>query len=218
MQVVHRDWEEDPTNKFVANYQHINGSGANWVVQAGQVVKKGQLLGHTGASASGFEHLHFEIRVGSYLSKDACNPWKYLPDASNPNSLFRATVELTANYHNIPCEAVVNVSVAADQLTVNRIELHITNGDTTTQREYDFCEDNKDHTHSELDNPLFESNLYVSPKHFNSKSYERGEDAAYGFEFRQLPSTTSGANTVTAKVYDVYGNVITTPTKTYTCA
>ena len=209
-------WDPSPSftcnqGWFYANYLHVQ----NWVVAPGQAVTKGQLLGHTGVDGkSGFPHLHFEIRAGRAFQKYCCDPWKYLPNADNDYSSFTATVTLTPNYNGIPCEAVVNVSVPPNQLTFNRIELHITNNGDTTKREFDFCKDNFDHTFDEMENPRFEGNLIISPKVFSSLSYRSNKPASHGFEFLNLPS---GRGTVNAKVYDVFDNVVSTSDQAYTC-
>ena len=96
-------------------YLHID----SWVVNENDPVIKGQLLGYTGASgASGFEHLHFEVRnapasdVLSAWSRDAIHPLSVMPyaapnntsmvfnnvDFSNPNpSTGRVDLTLTSN-------------------------------------------------------------------------------------------------------------------------
>ena len=187
----------------------------NETVGVGDNVTKGDLIGYSYKSlVSGFEHLHFEIRAGGYFQRDCCNPWKYLPNMDNSYTTFEANVTLTPNYNSLPCEAVVNISVPPDQLTFNRIELHVNGGDVI--RVFDMCEDNLEHSSnaSELDLPLLEGNIYISPNRFNSQSYGKGEPATYGFEFLDLPTP---GGTVVAKVYDVFGNFVETPQATYVC-
>jgi murein DD-endopeptidase MepM/ murein hydrolase activator NlpD len=56
-----------------------------WVVAAEQEVQKGQLIGYSGESGSGFDHLHFEMRDApvfdpfSAWSRDAVHPFTPLP-------------------------------------------------------------------------------------------------------------------------------------------
>ena len=192
----------------------------NATVSENQEVMKGQIIAYSFRSDnafSQFEHLHFEVRVGGLFQANCCNPWKYLPNVNNNYTFFDADVQLYPNYNDLNCEAVVNVSIPADQLTMNRIELHITNAGVNSIRTFDFCEDNLDHTFSELDNPLFEGNLYISPGRFNSRSFERGENATYGFHFLSLPETQSDDATLQAIAYDVFGNGVHTSTMQYTC-
>ena len=192
----------------------------NTTVTEGEEVVKGQIVAYSFRSDtafSQFEHLHFEVRVGGLFQANCCNPWKYLPNVNNNYTSFAANVQLYPNYNDLNCEAVVNVSIPADQLTMNRIELHITNAGEDSVRTFDFCEDNLDHTLAELDNPLFEGNLYISPGRFNSRSFERGENATYGFDFLSLPETQSSGGTLQAIAYDVFGNRVETSTMQYTC-
>ena len=55
------------------------------VVNVDDVVNKGDLIGYTGTSASGFAHLHFEIRDApafdpfSRWQRDAIHPLEVLP-------------------------------------------------------------------------------------------------------------------------------------------
>ncbi len=70
-----------PAGCYYSLYLHIS----QWVVAAGQTVAKGQLLGYTGASSSGFEHMHFEVRdapsfdPNSAWSRDAIHSLRLLP-------------------------------------------------------------------------------------------------------------------------------------------
>ena len=72
---------------------------------------------------------------------------------------------------------------------------------------FDFCEDTGnlnfgDRTIVQLDNPLFEGELYTSPGLFNSRSFEREENATYGFHFLNLPETSAGVSTLYPMAYD----------------
>lgn len=140
---------------------------------------------------------------------NCCNPWKYLPN--NDDTSFNAAIELHPNYNGMNCEAVVNVSVPPDRLTMNRIELHIAGPACDTVRVFDFCEDNLDHTLAEMDDPLFEENLLISPGAFSSRSFGRGERASYGFHYLSLPECSSA--TLQAVAYDVFGNSVETSQK-----
>ncbi len=75
-------------------YLHIS----SWVVSPDETVSKGQLLGYTGSSGSGFAHLHFEVRDApasdpfSAWSRDAIHPLGVLPyaAANNTSVVFNA--------------------------------------------------------------------------------------------------------------------------------
>ena len=118
---------------------------------------------------------HFEVRTGRLL-RHACNPW-----GNNPYTSFVANF-----YSGLAVEAVFNVSVPPDQLTLNRVELHTMGTGNDAVRVFDFCEDNLDHSLEELENPLFEDILVISPGTFNSLFLGRGEQATYGFHFISL--------------------------------
>ena len=216
LQIIHTGWDEDPESRFYVNYIHI----INATVTEGQTVTKGQVVAYSFRSDSQFEHLHFEVRAVGLFSANACNPWKYLPNINNNYTSFIANIELHPNFNDLNCEAVVNVSVPAYQLTMNRIELHVATAGVDSVRVFDFCEDNLNLTDStivELDNPLFESELYISPGLFNSRSFEREENATYGFHFLNLPETSTGASTLYAMAFDVFGNSVETPPMQYRC-
>ena len=169
-----------------------------------QTVSKGDLLGYSGHSTgSGFQHLHFEIRVGGYSSKYCCNPWKYLPNRDNDYSQFLADVEMSVDPNGQACEATVSVSVPPDQLTFNRIELHF---NAEAIRNFDMCEDNLDHSFEDLDNPRLDGNIQISPEKFLSVSYLNGDWASYEFQFLDLPLTSGSCEDFSVKMFDVFGN------------
>ena len=71
----------DSVGCYHSNYMHVSQA----LVAEDDVVSKGDLIGYTGASASLFEHLHFEIRNApafdtlSRWQRDAINPLGVLP-------------------------------------------------------------------------------------------------------------------------------------------
>lgn len=98
-------------------YLHIS----DWEVAVDEWVEKGQLIGYTGASgASGFQHLHFEVRDApafdpfSAWSRDAVHPFGILPyqvannssvvidsvDDSNPSAV-KASVIVSSNRYDL---------------------------------------------------------------------------------------------------------------------
>ena len=103
---------------YHSNYLHMSG----WTVSAGEQVTKGQLIGYTGESASGFEHLHFEIRdappndVFSNWSRDAVHPLTFLP---HPESHYSSNITLT----------VLDVDLATPTNPKPRIQIDMPSGD-----------------------------------------------------------------------------------------
>ena len=181
-------------------------------IAAGRDVNKGDIIGYSNASVSGFPHLHFEIRVGRRYQIYSCNPWKYLPNPNNDYSSFNANFSLTTTQN---CKVIVNISVPPNQLTFDRIELHVNNGSGDHMYFYDMCYANMIYTAKDMDKVKFGDNLNISPKRFNSASYGKNEWAACGFEFFKLPKASAG--TVYAKAYDAFGNSVTTAQSTYNC-
>lgn len=98
-------------------YLHVS----SWTVAEGEVVGKGQLIGYTGASgATGFEHLHFEVRDAP--ASDPFSSWSR--DAVHP---FRAVAYQAANDTSITFHGVdtSNPDATTADLTVasNRFDL-----------------------------------------------------------------------------------------------
>ena len=118
---------------FYPTYRHLNQSFVN----EGALVQKGDLIASSGESASGFDHLHFDIAVGSSYEYRNTHPLYYLPypntdvphiskvdlglphfHASNKSVTFKTTVSSTeldmievgvrGSINNSPVEAVFN--------------------------------------------------------------------------------------------------------------
>ena len=211
VQLEHSNWSEAVGTKFYSNYMHL----LNASVSQNQIVSKGQLVCYSSHPASGFNHLHFEIRVGGLFQRHCCNPWKYLPNADNSYSTFNASLTLLPNPGSANCKANVTVSVPPDQLTFNRIELNVDANGQESIYTYDMCEENLSHTFSEMDDPNFDNFLIISPTRFSSSSYQNGESAGYLFQFYGLPSGDDVK--VKAKIFDVFGNTRETSQMTLIC-
>ncbi len=105
-------------------YLHVNG----WVVGEDEAVQKGQLIGYTGASgASGFQHLHFEIRDApgfdpfSSWSRDAVHPLGVLPyDVPNNTSISFGTVD-----NSNPNAVTAEVTVTSNRYDLVRVEMTV---------------------------------------------------------------------------------------------
>ena len=226
--MTHTNWEEDPDGRFYSTYIHVvlDKDGEDPIILTeGQLVSKGELIAYSNRTAT-LEHIQFEVRAGSLFSKDACNPWKYLPNSDNDYSSFEASLTLTPNYDGTECQAVVNVSVPPDQLTFNRVELHVLDSSDTPQkvRFYDFCGTNRNRTQEQVDNSSYLEDpnngssylIHISPMFFNSQSFSKNENASWGFEFVDLPSLPGGGR-VMAKIFDVFDNSLSTDYVSYNC-
>ena len=60
---------------YYAIYRHLNES----LVTEGDNVTAGQLIAMSGESASGFDHLHFDLAVGASYEQNNTHPLFYLP-------------------------------------------------------------------------------------------------------------------------------------------
>lgn len=114
---------------YHSNYMHLS----NWVVSAGDTVSKGQLLGYTGLSQSGFAHLHFEIRNApasdpfSAWQRDAIHPLSVLAYDNGGPSL-RSIDNLTVDASN-PANPVVSFTISQPttdpRLDLARVEVKV---------------------------------------------------------------------------------------------
>ncbi|ETX03256.1 MAG: hypothetical protein ETSY1_00640 [Candidatus Entotheonella factor] len=113
---------------YVSNYQHL----AQWTVSVGEQVTKGQLIGYTGQSSSGFPHLHFEIRDAPGLhdaysawQRDAIHPLLVLPYPDMGAANFQLTIQALLTD---PLNPEVTVSVASPnqvELDLQRVEVEV---------------------------------------------------------------------------------------------
>jgi murein DD-endopeptidase MepM/ murein hydrolase activator NlpD len=115
---------------YHSNYLHMSG----WTVTAGDQVSKGQLVGYTGASASGFSHLHFEVRdapgahdVYSNWSRDAIHPLTVLPhpESSNVSNISVAVVDVDVSTPSNPKPTIEIEMPSGDELDLGRVEVEV---------------------------------------------------------------------------------------------
>ena len=146
-----------------SNYLHIRQS----LVVTDQVVGTGQPVALSGVSDSGFAHLHFEIRQGSFFRRDAVNPLRYLP---YPDSL-RQTVTIT----EVQTSAAVWVQATwpADELDVQGVRLRVfgPGQQLLDERRLDYEARNLQYLGDPavLDNPDLD-NIFIAPQRFGSAS------------------------------------------------
>jgi len=108
---------------YHSNYMHLSSVAVN----VDDVVSKGDLIGYSGTSDSGFAHLHFEIRdapafdPSSRWQRDAIHPLDVLPYQSEE------TVSTTFDAVNtsIPGAPVVQLTVQTARVDVKRVELEL---------------------------------------------------------------------------------------------
>ncbi len=113
---------------YVSNYQHL----AQWTVAVGETVSKGQLIGYTGHSISGFSHLHFEIRDApgthdaySAWQRDAIHPLYVLPYPDTGAANFELTIQAVLTDPLQPVVTVYVTSPNGAELDLQRIEVEV---------------------------------------------------------------------------------------------
>jgi murein DD-endopeptidase MepM/ murein hydrolase activator NlpD len=116
----------DNVGCYHSNYMHLTQA----VVAVDAAVNKGDLIGYTGSSASGFAHLHFEIRDApgfdkfSSWQRDCVHPLQVLPyqSAATPTVVFDS---VNTGDPNSP---VVELTVNTPRIDIERIELEVRDG------------------------------------------------------------------------------------------
>ncbi len=115
---------------YHTNYMHMSG----WVVAVGEQVVKGQLIGYSGESASGFDHLHFEVRdapgahdIYSNWSRDAIHPLTFLPhpESSGASNMSVAITDVDVSSPSNPKPTVQIEMPSGDELDLARVEVEV---------------------------------------------------------------------------------------------
>lgn len=189
---------------YYSNYMHLSMVS----VKEGQKVTRGQIIGYSGTSQSGFEHLHFEIRDGGIHQKHCIHPLLVLPyeDAGPPG------LAITHVSTGSPARPRVGVTVTTGsrEVDLNRIEVRVyrkRHGRTLYHRAYDMIQWNRQFTparspHIFLDDSSF-NGIEVQPAPFNASSQVYRVDFSF---FLQEPARGDD-NVVKARAEDVRGNV-----------
>jgi len=158
------------------------------VVQVDDLVTVGDLVGYSGESVGGFDHMHFELRDTCATQNCNRNPWGYLPYTDV------APVVPTlggANLSSIGSAVVLDLSTPDDQLDLDGATLTWGSSynlgiDATTA-----ASDPDDPLR--LDHPVLDlgggARACIFPAAFNLASTE----AAYRIAFSGLPAAVSGA-------------------------
>jgi hypothetical protein len=185
---------------YYCNYLHLSTT----TVITGDWVTQGETVGTTGASVSGFEHLHFEIRQGGYYQRNAINPFAYLPyDATNDYDykveISQVSVDPTSTDN--PISVLLTVTGPRHELDLNRFTLFVDDN----RRILDFNNLNRAQTNSNpevLDNP-YQNNICIMPARFNTSS----DVYRLNLAFHQMPGNPP--YTVTAQTADLFSNTVT---------
>lgn len=185
--------------RYHTYYAHLHSV----MVKEGDKVKRGQPVALSGKSASGFPHLHMEIRRGSNYQKNSLHPLSFLayPDQGGP------TIAIESLSRNKPesTSAKVYVELPPDQLDLVRVEIILmstTNGEEIARHDFDMETWNQEFDRKDMDNGSF-NGVVVTPARFNRKSKVYRID----FDFNDLDTSGfEGDIKATAVATDARGN------------
>lgn len=193
---------------FFTLYSHLS----KMLVEQGDSIGRGDVIAESGAPRSDFEHLHFEIREGGRMQRDAVHPLAHLPhDDSGP-----AKVTIDEVIFDDPDVPIVHgvVTLPADELDFLRIEVEVygtDDGRLMSSHHYDVNEWNfeyspEDDPNRKLDNPYF-NGITVRPEPFGI-----GVDTySVLFRFREMESDADPDDVrVVVRTSDVNGRIDTT--------
>ena len=188
----------DHGHELYSNYLHVAAS----LVVTDQVVTPGQPIALSGISATGFPHLHFEIRQGSVWRRDTINPLRYLPYTDT----IRHTVAIT---QILPNQSVwVQVTTPGNELDINQITLTVrslTTNKVVDNRVLDYEVRNRqyDGDPTLLDMPNLDRVL-IHPHRFTSSS------TLYVIDFQFHSLRGNGPVSIEACALDLNANAICT--------
>lgn len=170
-------------NCYYTNYIHLSST----VVSEGDVVQRGDLIAYSGSSASGFAHLHFEVRDKGIYQKNCVNPYEFLSYKDSQN--LKIEIEKTDFSDKYNPEIGIKVYSDRQELDFNRVKVTIIDALSTSKPRilgsnyFDANEWNWLYSDIyNLDNPDL-NGILISPSVFNSVTltYE------IRFNFHQLP-------------------------------
>lgn len=164
IQLIHET--EDGTT-YYSNYIHLSDS----FVAEDQAVQRGEIIGETGVGASGFAHLHFEIRFDGLYQRNCVHPYGLLPydddrtapelaidlvdvaDPTNPQVTVTASLPRVNDNDAMDLNAITVSTWADDGNTVTLVDSHT----------YAMNEWNYDYTPLSPEDP----NVYMDDDTFN---------------------------------------------------
>ncbi len=183
---------------YYCNYLHLSTTA----VITGDWVTQGEAVGTTGASTSGFEHLHFEIRQGGYYQRNAINPFAHLPyDATNDYKVEISQVSVDPTSTDNPLSVLLTVTGPRHELDLNRFTLSVDDH----RRMLDFNNLNRAQTNSNpevLDSP-YQDDICIVPARFNTSS----DVYRLSLAFHQMPGDPP--YTITAQAADLFSTTVT---------
>jgi murein DD-endopeptidase MepM/ murein hydrolase activator NlpD len=190
-------------SSYYSNYMHLSRTA----VKEGQRVRRGQIVGYSGTSQSGFPHLHFEIRDDGFRQKHCIHPLLVLPyEDRGPPAL---TITHVSTENSERPQVGVTITTAPREVDFNRVEVSIYQehgGRVIFQGAYDMTLWNRQFTpartpHIFLDDPSF-NGIEVRPAPFKASS------RVYRVDFTFLLQNPAKGDdiVVKARAWDVRGN------------
>lgn len=217
IQVAHGDGcFGQPENCTFAGYLHVSEA----VVRVGDSVRAGQLLGYSGVSDSGFEHLHFEMRDGSVWQQGAVNPvpWLDLPDTGPPTVTSSWTdsaihVDIEVAHRDLDFEGMRAEVLDADG---NVIETHAlepaTWNRTFTHTQPEWPAPHCSHAAAHPEGSAYDPNVHMDDPTFNQAVIEPAPFNASSNTWAMrvsFPADLHNADQVRVVAWDVAGAEVT---------
>lgn len=170
--VVQIEHHPDRGEAYYSNYLHLS----SWSVDVGETVEQGDKIAEVGESASGFPHLHVEIREGGLFRHHCVHPLSYLPyDQTDPPTVDRVAIDRERGR--------VSLSVVLPHTELDLVRLGVAvrgEDETVTTTDVDLVRTNAGREDWKvLDDPGYRSDLRLDPETFRSTSEQYRLDATF---------------------------------------
>lgn len=192
-----------------APYLYSNSLHMNQVLVAeGDLVTVGDLIGYSGESVSGFDHIHFEFREGCLYQECNRNPWNYLPYTNTtptPPTLIGAHLNTNESL------LLLGLSTPAEQLDLEGVDLIWGSEPITVAFNAINATTNRDNPHL-LDHPTRPlpsgASACLFPDTYNTNS----SHATYRLLFQGLAPNLTTAEAATRDLHGISSSQSFTPT------
>lgn len=213
-----RHAKPDGSGDYYSQYMHMD----SWCVSEGDSVTQGQVIGTSGCSESGFEHIHFEIRDDDLWQKACVHPMSAMPY----DDLTAPSVTIDDVDWSDPSAPVVQVTVevSADELDLRAVEVCVSHRMAISDHRFAYQEVDSQRFDIMLRNFLYtpdgDAGLYLDDADFAAVLAEPAEFSSSSSTW-QLTLTFSGLHgvgtaseqAITVYAEDVNGNTdsVSTP-------
>ena len=173
-------------------YYSTNLHMSGWLKSVGEIVTKGELIGLSGISTSGFAHLHFEVRDGGTTQFDTQNPFNYLDSLDSP-----PTTPTLIGANLDPSGGLVAFDFDTPRIELDIDGMQLDWNSITTNYSFDSITMENGNSVVALDHPP----LQITSSVVSAVMLDRDDDNYYyRFIFANLPTPLTSAN---AQVMDV---------------